>query len=268
MTLSRPAIPAAVRCPAVSCGLAVAICLGAAPAVASAQTQIDFSQFRFGLNLSPSISWVNTDDNRISGDGTAFGIKLATQAEFFFAPNYAIETGIGFHFNTGGTLLSRYGGRFFTESLDAGSAFNNERVPAGPNVRLDYSVSYLEIPLALRLHTREFGFVRYYVQAPAFTLGIRTGAKANISGGGIADADDFDDVAIDREVAPLALSWGFGGGAEYEVGGGTVLLGGLQFQRVFTDFTKDDDYVYTDRRGGDDPKAGINSITLRLGVLF
>ena len=256
MTLPRPSV------------LAAALCIGLLPAAASAQGNVDFSQFRFGLNLSPSISWATADDNRINGDGTAFGIKLATQAEFFFAPNYAIETGIGFHFNTGGTLLSRYGGRFLTESLDAGSPFNNERVPTGENVRIDYSVSYLEIPIGLRLHTREFGFVRYYVQAPMFTLGIRTGAKANISGGGIADNDDFDDVTIDSEVTPLALSWGFGGGAEYEVGGGTVLLGGLQFQRVFTDFTKDGDYVYTGRREGSDPKAGINSITLRLGVLF
>ena len=101
-----------------------------------------------------------------------------------------------------------------------------------------------------------------------FTLGFRTGAKANISGGGIPESDEFEDVSVDSDVAPLALSWGFGGGAEYEVGGGTVLTGGLQFQRVFTDFTKDGDDVYTGRRDDNDPRAGINSITLRLGALF
>ena len=246
---------------------AVACTLSAAAGLAQG-APLDFSQFRFGLNLSPSISWMTTDDNRINGDGTAFGIKLATQAQYFFAPNYAIETGLGFHFNTGGTVLSQYPGRFFTESLDANSPFNSPaNTPAG-NVRLDYAISYLEIPFGLRLHTREFGFVRYYVQAPMFTLGIRTGAKANISGGGVAAEEE--DVNIDAEVSPLALSWGFGAGAEYEVGGGTVLTGGLLFQRVFTDATKDggDDETYFGRSRDEDPKAGINSLTLRLGVLF
>ena len=220
---------------ATTAALALAAVLAAA--TASAQATVDITRFRFGLNLSPSISWVNTDDSRISGDGTAFGIKLATQAQYFFAPNYAIESGLGFHFNTGGTLLSQYGGRFFDESLGSSSPFNSSvNTPSG-DVRLDYSITYLEIPFALRLHTREFGFLRYYVQAPAFTLGIRTGAKANISGGGVPVGEE--DLDITKEVAPLALSWGFGAGAEYEVGGGTVLVGGLQFQRVFTDFTKD-----------------------------
>ena len=266
MTLPRPSAPAAAR------GLATALLtgvllVGAAPATAHAQAPVDFSQFRAGLNLSPSVSWINTDDNRISGDGTAFGIKIAAQVEYFFAPNYAVETGIGFHFNTGGTLLSRYGGRFFDESLPASSPFNSSANTPTGDVRLDYAISYLEIPLALRLHTREFGFVRYYVQAPVLTLGIRTGAEANLSGGGVAVAEE--DLDITKEVAPLALSWGFGGGAEYEVGGGTVLVAGLQFQRIFTDATKDGgDEVYVGRDRPNDPKAAINSITLRLGVLF
>ena len=237
-------------------------------AVASAQSGTDFTKFKFGLNLSPSLSWINTDDSRISGDGTALGLKLATQAEFFFAENYAIETGLGFHFNTGGTLLSSYGGRFFTGSIPAGGGepYNNPTNPTEGNVRLDYAIQYVEIPLALRLHTRDFGYLRYYVQAPLFVLGFRSNAVGKISGGN--RSPERDDLTIKSEVSPVALSWGFGGGAEYEVGGGTRLVGGLQFQRIFTDVTKDGDYVYTGRSSDKDPKATVNSITLRLGVLF
>ena len=247
--------------------LAAALTAFGASTAGAQREAIDFSQFRFGLNLSPSISWIGTDDSRIAGDGTAFGIKIATQAEYFFAPNYAIESGIGFHFNTGGTLLSQYPGRFFDESLPVTSPFNaGANTPAG-DVRLDYSINYLEIPLGLRLHTREFGFVRYYVQAPMFTFGIRTGATANISGGGVATEEE--EIDITKDVAPLAISWGFGAGAEYEVGGGTVLVGGIQFQRVFTDVTKDGGgEVYAGRMREEDPKAQVNSITVRLGVLF
>ncbi len=245
-----------------SCVLAV---LATLPALAQGP---DFSKFHFGLNLSPSISWIDTDDSRISGDGTALGLKLATQAEFFFAENYAIETGIGFHFNAGGTLLSDYGGRFFTNTLSAGGSepYNNPNSPTDGKVRLDYSIQYLEIPLGLRLHTRDFGYLRYYIQAPVFTLGIRTNAMGQISGGN--RTPERTDLTIKSEVTPFALSWGLGGGAEYEVGGGTRLVGGLQFQRLFTDVTKDGDYVYTGREAGKDPKATLNSLTLRLGVLF
>ena len=235
----------------------------------AAQSTTDFSKFKFGLNLSPSLSWIDTDDNRISGDGTALGLKLATQAEFFFAENYAIETGIGFHFNMGGTLLSDYGGRFFTEALPASDSqpYNNPNSPTQGNVRLDYAIQYLEIPLGLRLHTRDFGYLRYYVQAPMFTIGIRTGAMGEISGGGVAGGGE-NDLNIESEVRPLALSWGLGAGAEDEVGGGTRLVGGLQFQRLFTDVTKDGDYTYSGRTTEADPKAKINSLTLRLGILF
>lgn len=249
--------------------LALCATLALAGGSLAAQSTTDFSKFRFGLNLSPSLSWINTDDSRIAGNGTALGLKLATQAEFFFAENYAIETGIGFHFNMGGTLLSDYGGQFFTRSLPAGGSqpFNNPNAPTAGGVSLDYAIQYLEIPLGLRLHTRDFGYLRYYVQAPLFVFGIRTNAMGKISGGGVPGGED--DLNIKSEVRPFAMSWGFGGGAEYEVGGGTRLVGGLQFQRLFTDVTKDKDYTYSGRTNSSkDPKASINSLTLRLGVLF
>lgn len=242
-------------------GLALAAGL-AAPATAAAQS-VDFARFRFGFQLSPSISWMTTDDNGLDGNGTALGLKLGTVAEYNFAENYALVSGIGFHFNTGGTLQSAYGGPFFTESLPEDDPFRGR---TDPNVRIDYSIQYVEIPLALRLRTREFGYLTYTADAPAFGLHLRSNVRGSLSGGG--EATEVEDVTAKREVAPVALSWGFGGGAEYAVSESTRLFGGLRFQRVFTDVTKDGDYYDERRAASDDPRAGINSITLRLGVLF
>ena len=222
-------------------------------------------QFKFGLQLSPSFSWMGTDDGGIDGNGTATGLKLATQAEVFFAENYALTTGIGFHFNAGGTLQSQYAGRFFTESILADEPFGTQ-TPTG-NVSLDYSIRYVEIPVSLKLRTREFGYLTYYLEAPIFSLGIRANATGEISGGG--EAAVLEDLDIKREVNPLALSWGFGGGAEYSVSDATRLFGGLQFQQFFTDITRDKDYSYVGRRdSGSDPKARLNMLTVKLGVLF
>jgi len=226
-------------------------------------TAQDFNKFKFGIHVSPSISYIGTDDSRIDGDGTNLGLKLATQAEFFFAENYAIETGIGFHFNSGGTLQSQYGGTFFTAS-----ELNTPGFPEvlGEQAILKYSIQYVEIPLALKLRTREFGYLTYYLEAPIFTLGFRSNVRGTLQGGGqSAIAEDID---ASKEVSPLALSWGFGGGAEYSISESTRLFGGLQYQNIFTDVTKDKDYTYTGRTRSQDPKAGIGAITLKLGVLF
>jgi hypothetical protein len=223
--------------------------------------------FRFGLQISPSLSWMNTDDQRITNQSTALGLKLAFQAEFGFAEKYAIASGIGFHFNAGGTMQSAYGGRFFTESIPEGEPFNDPNNLTGNQVLLDYSIQYVEIPIGLKLRTREFGVLTYYLEAPIFTLGIRSNAQGSLSGGAIAT--EVEEIPIKPEVTPFALSWGFGGGVEYSILDGTRLFGGLTFQRLFTDVTKDgDDYVYQGRVATDDPKATINSMTLRLGVLF
>ena len=223
----------------------------------------DFSSFKFGLQLSPSLTWMNTNEPKLSGGGTNLGLKLATQAEFFFAPNYAIATGIGVHFNAGGTLKSSEGGRFFTTTIPDGDGFGSI---VGPNVALKYSIQYVEIPLALKLRTREFGYLTYYIEAPIFTFGFRGKTTGSLSGGGVTSATE--ELTINKEVSPVSVAWGFGGGVEYSVSESTRLCGGLQFSRVFTDVTKDKDYTYTGRTQAGDPTANINSITLRLGVLF
>lgn len=230
----------------------------------SSLTAQDFSRFKFGFQLSPSLSWMTTDEPKLSGGGTNLGLKLATQAEFFFAENYAISTGIGFHFNSGGTLKYSDRGRYFTNTIpDSGSGFGQE---VGPNVALKYSIQYVEIPLALKLRTREFGYLTYYMEAPIFTFGFRGKSTGSLSGGGVTAATE--ELTINKEVSPVSVAWGFGGGVEYSVSESTRLFGGLQFSRIFTDVTKDKDYTYINRTQSGDPTAGINSITLRFGVLF
>ncbi len=234
--------------------------------ICTSVTAQDANDFRFGLQISPSVSWMNTDDNRITNQGTALGLKLATQAEYVFSDKYSIASGIGFHFNTGGSMLSQYGGQFFTESIVEGQPFNNPAAPTGDQVLLDYSIQYIEIPVSLKLRTREFGTLTYFMEAPIFTLGFRSNVKGGLSGGGLTE--QIEDLSIKKEVSPIAFSWGFGGGIEHSILDGTRLFAGLTFQRMFLDATKDKEYTYTGRVANDDPKATINSLTLRLGILF
>lgn len=209
---------------------------------------------RLGFQVSPTLSFMETDDNDVNGNGPNLGLKLGLAGEIYFRENYAFIIGLGFSFNSGGTLLHDSGGAIWNDG--------DTEIPAGvsstfpPGTNLKYDLQYVEIPFGLKFRTNEIGYVRYYAEVPTFNLGFRSQARGDIEYQGINE----DNIDIKKEVAPLALSWGVGGGVEYNVSSGTSLVAGLAYQRLFTDVSKDYENA--------DSKAVINHIILRLGVLF
>lgn len=221
------------------------------------------NDIQFGFELSPAISWLTTDDNKINANGSNLGLKLGMIGEFFFRENYSITTGVGFHFNAGGKL-------FYEESIDSFSLWPEAGVPGNDvydgGTDFKYSIQYVEIPLGLKLRTREFGYLKYYVE-PRLTMGFRTQAKGNILNTNLDSEEDYD---IQSAVNLLNLSWGFGGGVEYTVSSSTAIIGGLAFQSSFTDLTKDKNtsITFQGNTTEEDSKGKFNSIILRLGVMF
>ncbi|MFT5765912.1 MAG: hypothetical protein ACI8X3_003350, partial [Saprospiraceae bacterium] len=60
------------------------------------------SEFRFGIQFSPTLTWINSADKIINSNGSAFGgPKLGMVGEKYFQENYAITFGLGFAFNQG-----------------------------------------------------------------------------------------------------------------------------------------------------------------------
>ncbi len=218
--------------------------------------------FRFGFQVSPTWSWMNTDETYINPNGSVLGLKLGAAGEYYFRENYAITGGIGFSFNTGGKLLFDNGGMLWTRTdLDP----TLQSLPA--NTTLKYNLQYVEIPMGLKMRTREFGYIRYFAEIPIITLGFESQARGTIQAVGI---DETDKLNIKKEVNGLALSWGFGGGIEYSVSQSTALIGGVYFQKMFTDVTDDNGLVFnaSGKEVSNDSKATINAITIRIGVVF
>lgn len=212
---------------------------------------------RLGFQVSPVISFMgSTDDNQINGNGANLGLKLGAKGEIYFRENYAFIIGLGFAFNSGGTLRHELGGKIWQRS-EIPEAINPQfGLPAGTDLK--YSIQYVEIPFGLKFRTREFGYLRYFAEIPVITLGFKSQAKGTIQYQGINETDKY---TIQKEVNSLALSWGVGGGVEYSIGSSTSLIGGLGYQRVFTDVTKDYD-------GDADSKNFINNVIIHLGVMF
>jgi len=240
-----------------------------------------FSQdFRFGFQVSPNRTWINSSDNTINPTSGNTGLKLGVVGEYYFDERYAITAGLGFAFNQGGTLKHDRGGNFFSESDLSNPNLNSGDKPLPDGVELTYKIQYVEIPLGLKMRTDEMGYFRYYAEIPIFPTAIRTQARGNIEGTDI----NVEDLDINKDVTLFSLSWGLGAGVEYNISSNTALVAGLYYQNQIIDFTDNDATIATDQTAGantpDDPSddqfttikedasSKIGSITLRLGVLF
>lgn len=219
---------------------------------------------RFGFQFSPTITWMLASSNDINKSGNNFGIRLGVLSEYFFTENYAFVSGLGFAFNQGGTLVHDRGGAYWQDSEKFPAP---DTLPAG--VKLGYNLQYLEIPLGLKMRTREFGYLRYYME-PNFIIGFRTQSKGRISGSGIPDG--VDQVNINSEVNNINVAVAIGGGIEYAFSGTTSLIAGLNIHFGISDITKNTSFAVDPGDGGtfraENSKGISNGVAIKLGIIF
>jgi hypothetical protein len=226
------------------------------------QSNSDGTGFRFGFHASPTWSWMTTDETLIEGAGSNWGIKVGAIGEIFFTPNYAIVTGLGFSFNQGGTLQNSY--ERSAAWVESGLQTADVNGSVSREAKYHYRINYVEIPLGLKMRggSNEDSPIKFYAEVPVFTLGFRTKATGDIRGTNIEDS-------INDDVNALALSWGLGGGIEYELSASSRLVAGLAFQKEFLDVTGDKGKVLTGADWTDEKsKATIGLMSLRIGVFF
>lgn len=209
------------------------------------------NKLRFGFEASPFYTWLSTDSKNLPSDGGRIGLNLVANGEYAFASNYSIRTGLGLSFGQGGSLKHN-------EFIGVGNIFPNSPLSASSldsiasGTVVSYRLNYLEIPFALKMKTPEYGNIKYFAEVPAFTIGLKTSARADIG--------SAKDENIKGDISTFSLSWGLGAGAEYSIDGNTSIIAGLYYQTGFTDVTTDD--------GIDKTKAVARRIVLRIGVLF
>jgi len=216
----------------------------------------DSKNLRFGAQLSPTISWLTSDHSKVLGGGADLGLKVGAVGEFGFAENYFFTAGIGFGLVHGGKLQFAEGGDILPNSQLSDEVSETTRHNFPADTKVDYRINYLEIPLGLKLRTREYGYMRYFAEIPIITLGAMTGAKGNIDAANL----DVNKENIKRDVSRLNAQWGLGGGIEYNFSETNAIMIGAYYHQGFFDITK--------KRPATDGKEINHLVSLRVGVLF
>ncbi len=197
-----------------------------------AQGSRNNSEYRFAFVLSPQLSWISSDNDKIESNGSLFGYNFGIEADKFFAENYAISTGLTIN-TTGGKLKYKQAVEF------SGKPFE-------PNSDFEYRLKYIRIPLGLKLQTNDFQRMGFY---GIFGLSGLVRIKTNNGSGR----------NIDSEVNIFNLDYHFGGGAHFSVGGDSYIKFGIVYNQGITDVTDNKTF---------DDKAVLNRLVFNLGVIF
>lgn len=197
--------------------------------------------FRLGVHVDPTATWFGTKTPQITRDGMRLGMKVGMMAEYYFRPNYAIASGLDVSV-IGGNLLYEEDVEVITGKVD--------RIALDAGTSVAYNITYINIPLSVKLKTNEIGYFTYFAHLGVTPM-INSGSWANSSDTQITK--DF----IGREINFFGFDYFVGAGVEYNLGGQTSLVGGLYFNNGLSDVMSNKSY-----------KAVVNTLSVRMGVIF
>lgn len=199
------------------------------------------SSVRLGAHIDPVFSWFSTKTSQIEKDGARLGYNGGLIVEYYFAPNYALVTGLNLTM-LGGNLL-------YKEEVDI-STGEGDHILLPPETTVAFNVNYITIPMALKLKSNEIGYFTYFAEL-GLSPAVNIGSRASSTGSALQKDN------VSKEINAFNVSFFFGGGLEYNIGGQTSLVGGIFFNNGFTDILSADRH-----------KAGLNFVNIRFGVMF
>lgn len=215
------------------------------PVILTAQDKLPV---KLGLKVAPNMCWMNTSTKGYSYDGVNAGITVGFVSDIYFAERYAFSTGFNFDY---------YSGKLkYADSLPVTGGKIN-----GVMTR-KYSLFYLEIPVTVKMQTKEFGRFSFYGQI-GFGTGFRLTATASdefIGDDGKTTTEKND---IRDETTLIRESVIIGVGTEYHIDQDTRLFFGISYSNslnnVLTGYNS---------KTGLNQRAWLNFTELSIGVLF
>ena len=227
--------------------------------------------FAFGFKFGPGFDWTGSTTGAAKSEGMRMGFGVGVVAEYYFADNYAIVTGVNVNMNRG-----HY-------SFD-----NAHMVPVEDSLVLEtypvdryFKSTVYEIPVMLKMMTNELGGLplRAYAQVGA---GIGYAQKVKVKDSYL-DVKEEEYAPTYKEFSNLRASLKIGAGAQYAIDQSTRVFAGLYFSHDFLNNINsispnyygnyyeqvgDDVNDIGDRDPGKELNMLQNRIGIEVGVLF
>ena len=183
-----------------------------------------YKGFSFGFRMGPSFDWTSSKTGASVNQGIKTGFDVGVVAEYYFAENYAIVTGVNVDF---------LGGKYNFDDMRNISAIDTISDYQLGTVGRQFKTTVYEIPLMLKMVTPQLGNLplRAYTQvggAFGYTQSVKV--KDTFT---LGDINDKNYRATKGEYNPFHASLRIGAGAEYTLLETTRVFAGLYFSHDF-----------------------------------
>lgn len=260
----------------------------------------ELKNFRFGLKATPSVNWAKPEGKIIAANGAGVKIGGGIILEFRLASVISVQTGAQIDLdggkikynngelnNPGANTVSYYYNnaddkieKFRSDLANDPTAYTHYQL----NER-QYKVTYITVPLALKMKTKEIASFVYYGQVGLHSSFrwkataddqlnvINDNAVPTISGVSTSKSK----VDITKDINLFSASLNFGLGAEMNLSGSTSFTFGLNYNLGFTNAVKGaSDYLErrTNMASGTPSYSHMpqtiksNAVVLTVGILF
>jgi hypothetical protein len=282
----------------------IAIMVVASPVLRAQDGANELKNFRFGLKVSPSINWYKPEGKIISPNGVSARFGGGLVMEFRLAKVVSIQTGAQIDMD-GAKVKYNNGGpdnagantvSYYYNTLDDKIVHYDPVLATSPSYthfqlnERTYRITYVTIPVALKMKTKEIGAFTYFGQI-GLNNSFRWKAFAddklqviNDNTNTLGTNDNKSKVEVTQDIAPYTAALNFGLGAEMNLSGSTSVVFGLNYNLGFMNVVMNDS-KYVSRRANEanyssstNPTAFLltkmpqeiksNAVVLTVGVLF
>jgi hypothetical protein len=201
----------------------------------------------FSIHFDPLISWFSTDSYDTRNDGVVAGFNFGISYNSNFSPNYSFSSGINI-IKAGGRIINRETTRFELRN------YSSAIFTIDPGESITYRITYLSVPLGLKLQTNQIGYGRFFTDI-GLDPKVVIGGRADIPSVNIKEGNAMP------ELNPFNLSFHIMAGMEYPLSGNNNFIVGIGFDKNLFDITRDN---------GDQPSNVViqKMLSFRIGMTF
>jgi hypothetical protein len=219
------------------------------------------AQIRIGLRVAPHLTWAISDNKNTKSNAARINASYGLMLDYYFTDNYALATELSIQSYGTNLILDK---SRFTSVTHNNIVYNN-----GVNLTYDYRMQYFQIPVLIKMRTKELGYNRFYGEF-GFAASLLTRAKADIQYGSFKiensninepDAEDVFSIqganTFEDKVSSFRGSMIIGAGIQRNFYGNSMFTAGLRYENGLSGYTADEKW-----------KTRLHYIALNLGILF